>query len=125
MNSKQNLRASLVLLCSAALTLVNCSKNEEPRSTLKTLETENTQAQINKYENNNSAEQKAKVESAFAELDSEIKELEVRIARTTGDDRAKAEERLADANKRRAELQADYNEAKFKALVEDVKNAVR
>ena len=99
------------------------SKDEEPQ--LRTMETENAQKQVNAYENNNSDAQKARVDKAFAELDKEIRELEVRVQNTNGEARAEAQFKLDELNKRKTELKADYTEAKFKALLEDIKNSVR
>jgi hypothetical protein len=116
---------SLALAGMTALSFVACKGKHEPQADITTAETEKAQAQVNRYAENNSEEQKKKVEVAFAALDQEIHELEVRVEATTGDSRAEAQYKLGELKKRRAEIQSDYTEAKFNALIDDIKNAVR
>jgi hypothetical protein len=119
---------SLLPLALAGLTVfgfVSCNGKKEPQADITTAETVKAQAQVNDYATNNSEEQKKKVEVAFAALDQEIKELELRVEATSGENKAEAQYKLEELKKRRGEIQADYTEAKFNALVEDIKNAVR
>jgi hypothetical protein len=105
------------------LVLVGCGS--EQKADIKTAETEGTKKAIENYEANSTDAAKAKVEKAFAELDQEIKELEVRVANTVGEARAEANTKLSELKTRKNELRGDFTEAKFKALIEDVKNSVR
>jgi hypothetical protein len=118
-------RTSLAFLTIAALSLGACRDKREPQADITTAETLKAQTQVNNYAVNNSEEQKKKVAVAFAALDQEIRELEVRVEATTGNDRALAMYKLVELKKRRSEIQSDYNEAKFDALINDIKNSVR
>jgi uncharacterized protein HemX len=120
---RKGITAAVVLGAVPFLGLGCNSKDEEPK--MRTMETENAQKQVNAYESNNSEAQKAQVEQAFAELDKEIRELEVRVENTTGEARAEAQFKLDELRMRKTELRVDYTEAKFKALLEDIKNSVR
>lgn len=112
-----------VMLSGIALIWVGCGPKEP--ANIKTAETEGTKKAIENYEAKGTDAAKANVEQAFAQLDSEIKELEVRVANTTGDARAEADRKLSELRQRRTELRGDFTEAKFNTLIEDVKNSVR
>jgi len=100
-----------------------CGSGDKPP--IKTVETESAQRAIDGYESKPTDEAKVKVEQAFNELDGEIKELEVRVEKVTGDTRAEANKKLSDLKARKNELRMDFTEAKFKALADDIKNSVR
>lgn len=114
-----------VLAGITCLSLIACNEKTEPQADITTAETLKAQAQVNDYSANSSDAQKKKVEVAFAALDQEIKELELRVEATSGEKKAEAQYKLDELKKRRSEIQSDFNEAKFNALVEDIKNAVR
>jgi len=109
----------------AGLTTLACSKKTDSSADITTAETVKAQTQVNNYANNNTEEQKKKVEVALIALDQEIKELELRVEATAGENKAEAEYKLVELKERRSEIKSDYTEAKFNALVEDIKNAVR
>jgi len=111
------------LLAGFALIGVGCGSGE--KATIKTAETEGTKQAIENYQANSTDAAKAKVEKSFSELDQEIHELEVRVENTSGPARTEADTKLSELKQRRMELRADYTEAKFNALIEDVKNSVR
>jgi hypothetical protein len=98
---------------------------EKPQSTMSNRETDKASEAIKDYEKNNSAEQKGRVDLAFAELDQEIRELEIRVERTEGEARAEAARKLEGLRQRKDELKGDFTEAKFKALLEDIKTSVK
>jgi hypothetical protein len=105
------------------LALVSCSKKEEP--SFSNRETENAKQEIKTYEHNNSAAQKGAVELAFAELDQEIRELEIRVQKVEGEARVEAQQKLDALRQRKDQLKSDFTEAKFKALVQDIKSTLQ
>jgi len=116
--------AALAFVWGTPLILMACGSGKE-KATLETRETKTTENAIDSYASNATEEAKADVETAFATLDKEIAELEARVAATDGEKRAEAEAKLEQLKQQRNELRGDYTKAKFDALVEDVKNAVR
>lgn len=112
-----------LVLCGASLLWIGCGSGEP--ANIKTAETEGTKKAIESYEASGTDAAKAKVDRAFAELDQEIKELEVRVANTTGEARAEANSKLTELKERKNELKVDFTEAKFSTLMEDIKKSVR
>jgi len=115
--------AALSILGSLVLFVTACS--EKPKAQIKTLETVKAQGAVDAYDATGSKELKLKAEQSFVALDREIKELEVRVEATTGDQRAEAAYKLKELKKRESEIRADFNEAKFNTLINDIKNSVR
>jgi uncharacterized lipoprotein YehR (DUF1307 family) len=113
----------LLFIFTLTLIFMGCGKKEE--TTFSNRETENAKQEIKAYEKDNSAAQKSEVELAFAELDQEIRELEIRVQKVEGDARVEAQQKLDALRQRKQELKADFTEAKFKALLEDIKNTVK
>lgn len=107
----------------ALLTLTACS--EQKKADITTMETVKAEAAVNAYDAAGSNELKLLAETAFADLDREIRELEVRVETTTGEKRAEALYKLTELKKRSSEIRGDFNEAKVKTLIEDVKQSVR
>lgn len=116
---------SLAAFGAALLGLTACSDRSQPRADITTAETLKAQGQVDQYTNNNTDEQKRKIAVAFAALDQEIRELEVRVDATTGEARAEATYKLEELKKRRSQIQSDFNQAKFDGLINDIKNSVR
>lgn len=119
---KNPLIRTCIFVLGSALALTACSKKEE--ASITTRETEKAKEEIKDFKTDNSAAQKSEVELAFAQLDQEIRELEIRVEKTTGESKAEAAAKLEALKKRKSELQSDYTEAKFKALIEDIKNTL-
>jgi phage FluMu gp28-like protein len=67
----------------------------DPVAKTRTFETAALKSSIDAYEHVPTEEKAADVRKSFAELDSEIAELEARVARETGEDRAEAAQKLA------------------------------
>src|SRR5688572_29890375 len=95
---------SVLIPLLACLTLVACERktvviveppSPEPVAKTRTFETAALKASIDSYEQAPTQENAAVVRKSLAELDSEIAELEVRVVRETGDDRAEAAQKLA------------------------------
>lgn len=118
---------TLVLATSALLPACNRPAASGPSSdkSLTTPETLVGDYRKNQYEKNPSAENARKMDRALYELDSEIRELQELSARTSGDDKARAEEKLALLQRKRNELASDYNEAKYRSAVDEAKAAVK
>ena len=115
--------STLLALGTVLIAWTACS--EKPKAQIKTMETANAKTAIETYDANGSNALKLQVEKAFVALDQEIKELEVRVEATTGEKRAEAAYKLQELKKRESELRTDFNEAKFNALIQDIKNSVR
>jgi hypothetical protein len=107
----------------AWMALAACS--DKPKANIKTLETAKAQAAVDAYDKTGSDALKAQAEKAFLDLDGEIKELEIRVDATTGEQRAEADRKLTELRKRSAEIRADFNAAKFNTLIQDIKDSVR
>lgn len=108
---------------SSALILTGCNKTPDP-APISTRETENARTEVRNYESSNTQEQKNRVELAFAELDQEIQELEIRVANTHGNQRYEAQQKLDALKAQRDALRDDFTEAKFQALLNDIKKTV-
>ena len=118
--------ASLTAVASLGAVLVALAAcSEEPKSEIKTLETVKAQGAVDAYDSSGSKASKLQAEKAFVALEREIKELEIRVNATTGDKRAEAAGKLAQLRKRESEIRSDFNEAKFNALIQDIKDSVR
>jgi hypothetical protein len=115
--------AALTLVWVAPLSFLACGSKE--KSTMETRETKSAEHAVESYADKPSEAAKADVTEAFAALDKEIAELEARVASTSGEKRAEADVKLQELKQRRSELKGEYTKAKFDALLEDVKNAVR
>jgi len=114
---------SIVVAGAALVSLAACS--DKPKSTLSTNETRQTQSAVNAYDATGSKALKLQADQAFIELDKEIKELEARVATTTGATQSEAQSKLTELKKRHSELRGDFNEAKFNTLIKDIKESVR
>ncbi|MES2310270.1 MAG: hypothetical protein V4507_15560 [Verrucomicrobiota bacterium] len=124
MNSPIKTCATLVL-GGLMLSLVACKdRDNNKKGDIKTFETERAKSAINNYQETGSNDSKAHVEKAFADLDQEIRELEIRVQATTGEKRAEAQYKLDALKKRASELRTDYNETKFNLLIDDIKKTV-
>lgn len=64
----------------------------------------NARVEVEKGRTDSSPAHKAEVQRAFADLDKEISELEVRVLKTDGEERARAQYKLDVLKNRRAEL---------------------
>jgi uncharacterized protein HemX len=115
---------SAVFAAAIGITLLAACSDKQ-QATIKTAETEKAKAQVEQYNASGSKEDKLEAERAFADLDKEIKELEVRVDATSGEARSEAQNKLDDLRKRKIELRVDFTKAKFNALLEDIKSAVR
>jgi hypothetical protein len=106
-----------------SLTLLStgCGKQEKA-PTMENRETLKTSEEVQAIHTDQSAAQKAEVERAFADLEKEIRELEVRVEKTEGQVQAEARYKIEALKNRRDELRKEYNQAKFDALVSDVKS---
>ncbi len=82
-----------------------------PDSATNTLETKKLGVAIDLYVSTPSAENAANVKGAFADLDGEIAELEARVAKTGGSDRAEAQAKLTNMQTYRAKETARYTVA--------------
>lgn len=119
----------------AMTTLAACDQRHEernkpvPQSHTATFETETLAREIDAYKTNPTAQQKAKVDRAFAELDGEIHELEARLQSTTGAERAETDRKLAGLksyrNAQRARYAGDRAETLGEKASEGIKDAVR
>lgn len=105
------------------LAFLACGPGE--KASMENRETKSAENAIESYADKPSEEAKAEVTEAFAALDKEIAELEARVASASGEARAEADVKLQELKQRRSELKGEYTKAKFDALLEDVKNAVR
>lgn len=122
--TKTTLPILSVIAAGASLTaLTACSDNQ--RANITTPETAKTQSAVQAYDSAGTQDTKLKAERAFAQLDEEIRELEVRVQATTGEKQAEAKYKLDQLKKRESELRGDFNEAKFNTLLKDVKDSVR
>jgi uncharacterized lipoprotein YehR (DUF1307 family) len=113
----------LLFIFVLTLLFMGCGKKEE--TTFSNRETENAKKEIKIYEKDNSAAQKSAVELALASLDQEIRELEIRVEKVEGEARVEAQQKLDALRQRKDQLKTDFTEAKFKALLEDIKNTVK
>jgi hypothetical protein len=127
MKKTQKTNYAIPTLASAAglalFTLMACS--EQKKADITTLETVKAEAAVNAFDTTGSNELKLKAETAFADLDREIRELEVRVETTVGEKKAEALYKLTELKKRSSEIRGDFNEAKVRTLIEDVKQSVR
>lgn len=80
----------------------------EERERLRTFETSGVVNAINEFRAEPTAENKADVDKAFAELDKEIAELQRESATFTGDEKAEADRKLAELQTFRTEQTARY-----------------
>jgi nitrogenase subunit NifH len=112
---------SILAVAGSAILIVGCDTRKE--SSITTKETEQTESQIQAYERKGTEAQKIEVEQSFTELDKEIQELETRVNETTGDARAEAQAKLDALKDRKTDLRLDFTEAKFKVLLQDIKDA--
>ncbi|PAW77631.1 MAG: hypothetical protein B9S32_10135 [Verrucomicrobia bacterium Tous-C9LFEB] len=101
------------------------AKTPPPDKKLTTPETLVGDMRKNEYKENPTPENARKMDHAMAELDSEIRELQELTKRTSGSEKARAEEKLVLLQRKRDELARDYNEAKYRAAVDEAKEAVR
>lgn len=103
----------------------NQAQSPPPDKKLTTPETLVGDVRKNEYKENPTAENARKMDHALTELDSEIRELDELTKRTSGSDKARAEEKLVLLQRKRDELAKDYNEAKYNAAVQEAKDAVK
>ena len=128
--SRGDLPSLVVLLSGSALVLAaglffaGCAKSQQDPAPISTRETQNAQEEVKDYANSPTDEQKARVERAFSELDQEIHELEIRVNKTEGDDKAEADRKLQSLKAKRDDLRTDFTEEKFKALLKEIKESV-
>jgi hypothetical protein len=120
---KTLLTFKLLIITTLMAITVGCGKRES--STMENRETEKAKEQIEQRRTDSSAGQTAEVERALADLDKEIRELEVRVEKTEGEPRREALAKAEALKNRRDELRRDYSQAKFDALMNDVKAEVR
>jgi hypothetical protein len=117
-------RTVLMSMAAGAMFLATgCSDNR--RADINTFETAKAKSAVEAYDSTGTNEMKLKAEKAFADLDKEIKELELRVEATNGGNQAEARYKMNELKKRESELRSDFNEAKFNTLIEDIKNSVR
>ena len=109
---------------SSALLLAGCSKSQQDPAPISTRETENTRKEVEDFKYTSTPIQKSRVELAFAELDQEIHELEIRAQNTGGEKSAEAQRKLNDLKAQRDALRSDFTEEKFQALLKQTKEAV-
>ncbi len=88
-----------------------------PRAATKTFETARLGKEIDRYEKESTAPQAAAVQKAFAELDTEIAELNERAAKTDGADRAEAEQKAVNLRTYRSAEEARFLKAKGAAAL--------
>lgn len=86
-----------------------------PVSHTKTLETSRVGAAIDTFNNSPTAENRADVKKAFADLDGEIAELESLVARRAGSERAEAAAKLKNLQQYRAAESVRFTAAQAKA----------
>lgn len=89
----------------------------EPVAKTKTLETARLGSAIDAYERSPGAASQAEVRKALADLDSEIAELELLVARRTGADRDEAAAKLKNLRAYRAAEMARFTAAEGKGAV--------
>jgi hypothetical protein len=124
MNTLKN-RSLLPTIAFGAILVSLTACSEKPKAQINTLETAKAQTAVNAYDATGSKELKMESEKAFIALDQEIKELEIRVANTSGEKRTEAAEKLAQLKMRESEIRGDFNAAKFNTLIQDIKNSVR
>ena len=73
--------------------LTGCSKRDKS-ATITTRETVNARVEVDQARSDPSPVQKAEAQKALADLDKEISELEVRVLKTDGEERSKAQYKL-------------------------------
>ncbi|HEY5770382.1 MAG TPA: hypothetical protein VIS71_11100 [Terrimicrobium sp.] len=113
------MKTSLLRAISAACCLgaiVACKPSEPPPAT-KTTETSVVEEKISKFKSDPSKANMDEVEKALADLNSEIKELEVREAKVGGAEKDEATRKLADLRVKYASYSTDFTAAKVKASV--------
>jgi hypothetical protein len=86
-----------------------------PKTATNTLETKRLGKAIDLYIATPSGENNAAIKKAFAELDGEIAELEIRVARITGEDRSEAQGKLINLQAYRAAEATRYQAAQIGA----------
>jgi hypothetical protein len=104
-----------ITACERKTVVVVESPPVEPVAKTKTFETAALKAAIDSYERAPTNEAAANVRKRFAELDSEIAELEGRVARKSGDERAEAAQKLANLTAYRAAETARFAKAQAAA----------
>jgi TolA-binding protein len=109
---------------SSAMLLAGCSKSDVDPAPISTPETRNVQEEVKDYQRSGTEQQKNRVEQAFDELDQEIRELEIRVEKTSGGQRAEAQRKMEDLKAQRDNLRSDFTEAKFQALIKDIRESV-
>ncbi len=94
---------------------VSATPVPEPVTKTTTSETRRLGREIDLYERESTAENKAAVKKAFADLDGEIAELEGRVARTDGRDREEANAKLKNLSGYRSGEALRFSAAEAKA----------
>jgi chaperonin cofactor prefoldin len=122
---KTNLETLCPVIILSALLVIPMACSKSSNNEIKTIETVKAQAAVDAYETTGSAELKVQTDKALAELDSEIRELEIRVDSTSGDKRAEAAAKLASLKTRESEIRTNFNIAKFNVLIQDIKDSVR
>jgi hypothetical protein len=108
------LKAIVTACCFGAI--VACKPAEAPPP-MKTSETASVEEKISKFKSDPSKANMDGVEKALADLNSEIKELEVREAKVGGAEKDEATRKLTDLRAKYNSYNADFTAAKVKASV--------
>ncbi len=112
---------ALPIVLTVGLLAFGCEKKPtvdltvKPTTATKTFETSRLGNAIDRYVSSHSAVDAADANKAFAELDGEIAELQERVAKTDGDDRAEAAGKLANLQSYRTKEQVRFSAAKATA----------
>lgn len=106
-------------LSASVILFAACEKKpqvvEKPTPSLTNIETTRLGVAIDAYVANPSETQSASVDKAFAELDGEIAELDLRVTKTTGAEREEAQTKAAQLHTYRDKEMARFTEAKARA----------
>ena len=94
------------------------SRTAEPIAKTTTFETARLGGAIDRFEKSPTVENRSSVRLAFAELDSEIAELEVRVAKTTGAVRAEAAAKSANLQKYRDAEKIRFTKAQASVVLD-------
>lgn len=115
----------LLTLCSGLILFASCEKKpqavEKPTATLANLETTRLGTAVDGYMASPTESQAATVEKAFAELDGEIAELDLRVTKTSGAEQEEARTKAVQLHTYRDREMARFTEAKLRVKTQDEK----
>lgn len=106
-----------------AFSLTSCERRDA-EGNLITRETENAKEKVAEFAATPTETQRLEADKALAALDKEIAELEVFVQQSSGSEQIKAQEKLDNLKRTRAELQTVYNEGRFDETTRKAKNAI-